>query len=172
MSNYIRSGRGGAGNMLTQKELEEREKQIQKDLEAQGAPVNDQEYMDSLSRQKTKADTEAGWNDYRHKGRGGAGNYFVPSELSETGTFSHDTAASATELGSSVPTSGEMATQRPWRGRGGAGNWAADEEHVVAQQHGKDVKDVETGFGKEDVELVEGLKKPEQAHLKPVGVKK
>lgn len=63
-----------------------------------------------------------------------------------------------------------MPTQRPWRGRGGAGNWAADEEPV------KKVEDLEagkkdTGF-EEDIELAEGLKRPEQAHLKPVGARK
>jgi GTPase involved in cell partitioning and DNA repair len=74
-------------------------------------------------------------SDYAHMGRGGAGNWYQPTELQKEGTFSQ--APDSTVM----PTSSKPQISTPWHpegqempvarlGRGGAGNffWTSDEQ--------------------------------------------
>ena len=58
---------------------------------------------------------------YKTYARGGAGNWYEPAALKETGTFTSNPAP--TESSST-----EKRSSRVWQGRGGAGNWEADQQ--------------------------------------------
>lgn len=95
-----------------------------------------------------------------HRGRGGAGNWFVPAELA-SGVISDSSEAPTPE-----PPAEHSAFVRPWRGRGGAGNFAAD----IPQDFASIEKD-EAERAKLEEEHVKNsvnqtLQKPSQAHIK------
>jgi len=146
---------------------EELRKKEQEDLEAQES---------SKLASEVAAEAQVGGDDseYKHMGRGGAGNWYTPKTLSKEGVFT-DTTPPAGSTTSPDPTSvnpthaNHQLDPRPWRGRGGAGNFALDkpveperielEERLAAQEVQNEVR--------RDVEA--GLKKPESAYLGAAG---
>lgn len=103
-------------------------------------------------------------------GRGGAGNWYQPTELQKEGTFS--TAADST----AVPTSSKPQISTPWHpekqempvarsGRGGAGNfvWKSEEQGKRAQEEEERRREIVREGVERDVEA--GLAKPPGALL-------
>ncbi|KAF3918445.1 hypothetical protein ABW21_db0202126 [Orbilia brochopaga] len=117
---YVRSGRGGAGNFapkVAPKPLEvEMQNKNSKDLEAQA--VTDPAIAADNSASPTTTP------QYKTYARGGAGNWYEPAALKQTGTFTSDNVA--TDV-TSTPTEHKRES-RVWQGRGGAGNWEADQQ--------------------------------------------
>jgi hypothetical protein len=101
------TGRGGAGNILA---VQQEKAQVSGDVEA-----NLRQTLESPILQQAQSQTQA---QYAHSGRGGAGNYYSPKDLKETGRFSHQ------NTGTSSSTSSQAAHAAPVAryGRGGAGN--------------------------------------------------
>jgi hypothetical protein len=103
-------------------------------------------------------------------GRGGAGNWYQPTELQKEGTFS--TAADST----SAPTSSKPQISTPWHpedqelpvarsGRGGAGNfvWKSEDQARKAQEDEERRRELVRANIERDVEA--GLAKPPGALL-------
>ncbi|KAJ6259184.1 hypothetical protein Dda_6082 [Drechslerella dactyloides] len=122
---YVRSGRGGAGNFapkVAPKPIEvEMQSKSSKDLEAQTT-------TDPTSAADSTSAPSAATPQYKTYARGGAGNWYEPAALKQSGTFTSETASptTATETPSS-PTEVKRGS-RVWQGRGGAGNWEADQQ--------------------------------------------
>ncbi|KAF2101845.1 HET-domain-containing protein [Rhizodiscina lignyota] len=120
-------GRGGAGN-IWQAQVEN--KRVAEDVEAQHSQSTASPSAPSIS---TNMSSEP--QQYAHSGRGGAGNWYSPVELSQHGTFS-STSTSPTSPSSVTPTSatatGAMHQELPSAksGRGGMGNfvWGPSEK--------------------------------------------
>lgn len=108
---------------------------------------------------------------------GGAGNWYTPGTLSKEGVFTDITpppGASTTPDPTSVNPAhaNHQIDPRPWRGRGGAGNFTLDkpvepealelEERHAAQEVQEEVR--------REVEV--GLKRPESVYLAPTTLKK
>ncbi|KAI2624039.1 hypothetical protein GGS26DRAFT_593558 [Hypomontagnella submonticulosa] len=127
---YRRSGRGGAGNFYSQKEIDETMKRKSEDLEAQKSqqvpadePPSDPADVPAQSPQiasaiSSGAGASAGVKTYARSGRGGAGNFVDPTNVVQG-------PASPTPTS---PTAGAPKQHQPSRsaglsGRGGAGNW-------------------------------------------------
>ncbi|KAI8634736.1 hypothetical protein F5Y19DRAFT_122934 [Xylariaceae sp. FL1651] len=120
---YLRTGRGGAGNFYSQKDVvDAATRERIEDVEAQKPPtaqtIPDDNGTDRSSSATTAAAGGTGGN-YLRSGRGGLGN-FVPSSALPT------TISSSTSSPSTTATSSEPAPRPKYSGRGGAGNWAAD----------------------------------------------
>lgn len=105
-----------------------------------------------------------------HSGRGGAGNTYNPSELSQTGKYSSAANADDDARGNDGAAF-DVETGAPMRGRGGAGNFAPRSSVT----EGKEVEAL-SGQGRaqapdtlsqieEDVE--KALTKPDAVHLRP-----
>ncbi|GAB7358018.1 hypothetical protein MBLNU230_g0183t1 [Neophaeotheca triangularis] len=73
-------GRGGAGNIQA---VDAENARVAQDLEANQANAEASLQPSSLSDMMAREEQQ-----YAHSGRGGAGNYYSPKELSETGKFS------------------------------------------------------------------------------------
>ncbi|KAF8536923.1 hypothetical protein BDD12DRAFT_259989 [Trichophaea hybrida] len=117
MSGYVRMGRGGAGNHITKEELQ---KQAE-DIEAQEAAANKANKRNSTANQLAQEELASPPpGEYKHSGRGGAGNFFVPAELVQRGTTSPILEDSDT---TEIPPPNKPSI-RQWAGRGGAGNFA------------------------------------------------
>ncbi|KAL8669371.1 MAG: hypothetical protein Q9168_006032 [Polycauliona sp. 1 TL-2023] len=140
---YRKVGRGGAGNYYSSQDIQEAQKQIAEDVEAQ-----------PMTAGKLGA-ADAKGPEYIHSGRGGAGNYSSASDAAER-KRSVDMTPSTREP--TVPEGG-------FYGRGGAGNlrgWDKDPSDSTdtgasegqKQTYEDTVKDVE-----------KGLRAPEKAHL-------
>jgi len=116
---YVRSGRGGAGNFVpkeaTDREVEMQAKRRSADLEAQPTDPSD---ATSIYDGPAPAST----SQYKTYARGGAGNWYEPAALKQTGTFTSGETNPAGENDPLKPSS------RVWQGRGGAGNWEADQQ--------------------------------------------
>lgn len=108
-----------------------------------------------------------GPREYAHSGRGGAGNYYSPARLQQSGTFettSGDEPKSSS--GNSTP------ARAPYRGRGGAGNYVfapdTDGSAQEAVERGRDQREREDkarGDAARDVEA--SLAKPGRAYIGP-----
>ncbi|KAI0841519.1 hypothetical protein F5Y06DRAFT_192485 [Hypoxylon sp. FL0890] len=121
---YRRSGRGGAGNFYSQKDIEEVTKKIagSKDLEAQkpqhspdDEPPTDPADVPAQTAQQIASATSSG--TYARSGRGGAGNFVDPAIIPSS-------IAAASGPQQPPPT----APRSGLSGRGGAGNWTSTEE--------------------------------------------
>ena len=107
-------GRGGAGNIQA---IEQATARISADLEAKHSAA------DSYTKEPLSSDYAAREAQmYKHTGRGGAGNYFSPKDLRQTGNFDH---VPPPGVGSKTSALG-IAMEQTIRtlGRGGAGNYA------------------------------------------------
>ncbi|KAI1469364.1 uncharacterized protein F4812DRAFT_422826 [Daldinia caldariorum] len=133
---YRRSGRGGAGNFYSQKDIDEAAKRKSQDLEAQTPQTraDDEPLADPADGPAQPAATPTvssasnGARTYARAGRGGAGNFVDVPSSSEVATV---TVAAP----SSTPTAQDQAHIQPPRhsGRGGAGNWTS--EHAGAEPY-------------------------------------
>ncbi|KAF2875427.1 hypothetical protein BDV95DRAFT_561853 [Massariosphaeria phaeospora] len=159
-------GRGGAGNIATESQAKDHNQKIAEDVEANHSLTS------TAAPPVTSAPAQG--QDYAHMGRGGAGNWFQPSELEKEGTFSQPSDATAT------PTSSKPQVSTPWHpesqelpvaraGRGGAGNFVwkdaekererlAQEDMVRDRVNEKVEKDVEAGLAKPGAALLGGTK--------------
>lgn len=107
-------------------------------------------------------------------GRGGAGNWYQPTELSKDGTFTQPTDSTA------VPTSSKPQISKPWHpegqelpvarsGRGGAGNFTWRSEEEVRRE--KEGREMDVMKRTEDVRVEvergveEGLQMPSRVRL-------
>lgn len=103
-------------------------------------------------------------------GRGGAGNWYQPTELQKEGTFTQPSDSTA------VPTSSKPQVSTPWHpegqempvarsGRGGAGNfvWKSQEQEKKQMEDEEKKKEVVREVVERDVEA--GLAKPPGALL-------
>lgn len=128
------AGRGGAGNILA---LQQQHEKIVDDVEANRPrqTAGDQEEVEV-------PDSSREVQPYAYTGRGGAGNYYVPKDLKETGQFhnahrSHILGDGTAAPDSVTPKEGSGAAAQPyrWQGRGGAGNydWTAAENEERAR---------------------------------------
>lgn len=113
---------------------------------------------DLAPRQSTQSST------YAHTGRGGAGNWYQPKQLAETGSFSRSSDVEKdvpvpfnATIGLPVPASNSppATTTSVWRGRGGAGNYepaawtGAKEPSAEAVEASKRAeRDVEMGLAR------------------------
>lgn len=114
------SGRGGAGNIIA---LQQEKARVAGDVEA-----NHQQAVESAPVLPQTQDQE-----YAHSGRGGAGNYYSPKDLKETGNFSHKNPV-ASASGQPGTNSSSQAVPVAKYGRGGAGNmsWGVTESEQKA----------------------------------------
>ncbi|CUS08531.1 unnamed protein product [Tuber aestivum] len=158
-SEYIRMGRGGAGNMISREEIQKKEE----DLEAQQSEATGS--ANQLAADQAAAPPPG---EYKHMGRGGAGNWFQPSELAAQGATITDTVSITPTPEPAIETQRPVSL-RPWRGRGGAGNFAPDSEEAQAAEK----EELERNQRQQQLEEADvrasvdsTLSKPSQAHLK------
>lgn len=113
------SGRGGAGNILA---VQQEKARVASDVEANLPPtVDSAAAAGSAAAGSAAAPTPI--QDYAHSGRGGAGNYYSPKDLKETGRFSDrnpvvQASGAAQNHNHASPSPAPVARY----GRGGAGN--------------------------------------------------
>ncbi|KAF8470605.1 hypothetical protein BDZ91DRAFT_718508 [Kalaharituber pfeilii] len=163
---YVKTGRGGAGNIFTPEELQKKEPT---DLEAQQS----QELANEVAQQQVETAGTGDGSEYKHMGRGGAGNWFTPSVLSTTGVFT-DSHSSDPSAAIPDPTSVNPAhanrhiDPRPWLGRGGAGNFAYQkpvEPERIELEERQAIQEIEEEVRKE---VDEALRRPESAYLSEI----
>ncbi|KAI4630742.1 hypothetical protein J4E80_001680 [Alternaria sp. BMP 0032] len=157
-------GRGGAGNYYA---AQEQSKKVAEDVEANRSSTT---AAAQPSRDPPQVQPSNASQDYAHMGRGGAGNWYQPTELQKEGTFTQ--AADAT----AIPTSSKPQISTPWHpegqelpvarsGRGGAGNFVWKSEEQTKRQVQDEEKRIE-GLRNEVERSVEaGLAKPPGALL-------
>ncbi|KAI1762486.1 hypothetical protein GGR53DRAFT_416027 [Hypoxylon sp. FL1150] len=120
---YRRTGRGGAGNFYSQKDIAEVTKAADsdssKDLEAQTRPPADEIPTDPAdpSAHVASASTQPG--AYARTGRGGAGNFVDPATAVVAPTSTSPPHTSPTAPAPAIAT----VARSGLAGRGGAGNW-------------------------------------------------
>ncbi|KAI0439604.1 hypothetical protein F4803DRAFT_32618 [Xylaria telfairii] len=131
MSNaYMRTGRGGAGNFYSQKDVDDAAtKDSAEDIEAQKTPTLD----DNSTAPSTPSTSAAG--AYARSGRGGAGN-FVSATPSTLPGISSSSSTSFAPSSTGAPRSPPGAST--YSGRGGAGNWAAESEGATRAKEEQD----------------------------------
>ncbi|CAO2653203.1 Nn.00g026140.m01.CDS01 [Neocucurbitaria sp. VM-36] len=151
-------GRGGAGNINAAKETSKR---AAEDIEANRTPT-------STTAPPTQPSSAS--QEYSHMGRGGAGNWYQPSELQKEGTFTQPSDSTA------IPTTSKPQISTPWHpegqempvarsGRGGAGNfvWKSEEQAKKEREDEERRREVVREGVERDVEA--GLAKPPGALL-------
>ncbi|KAF9690998.1 hypothetical protein EKO04_010999 [Ascochyta lentis] len=150
-------GRGGAGNIA---QAAATSKQAAEDIEAANPPAT------TPSAPTETAQTAA--QEYAHMGRGGAGNWFQPSNLSKEGTFSQ-----ASSDATAAPASVERNVSKPWtpegqelpvarQGRGGAGNMVWKSEAMWRKEK-EDEQRRKEEIEREALEAAGGLQSPGKA---------
>ncbi|KAJ2906851.1 hypothetical protein MKZ38_010349 [Zalerion maritima] len=107
---YRRSGRGGAGNFFSQEQVEEQVKAAKEDLEAQK--------QSTPSAAQLAASAIPAPGTYARAGRGGAGNFYEPSEKAHQEEIERESAERIQVAAA------KAAHKSAHTGRGGAGNWA------------------------------------------------
>ncbi|KAK6335647.1 hypothetical protein TWF696_002414 [Orbilia brochopaga] len=120
---YVRSGRGGAGNFapkIAPKPVEV-EMQSKRDLEAQAI-------TDPATTADASSAPSAATPQYKTYARGGAGNWYEPAALKQTGTFTSDNVSPTAATDNASAQAEIKRGSRVWQGRGGAGNWEADQQ--------------------------------------------
>ncbi|KAK8213576.1 hypothetical protein M8818_002878 [Zalaria obscura] len=189
----VYGGRGGAGNVLP-KRISHAQMQKNADLEAQRVDSDTVSVISTPAHDVGHSDLRP----YAYKGRGGAGNLYSPRDLNETGTFqgaesSHilgdGTPAPASEQSHRVTSNGNVeprihaplgiedfpalmkttSATRPFRGIGGAGNYAsgsAEAEDKAARKKAESEERKKEKIRTEierDVEA--GLRRPDQVKV-------
>ncbi|KAF2744812.1 hypothetical protein M011DRAFT_479569 [Sporormia fimetaria CBS 119925] len=178
-------GRGGAGNIGYDEQLKQERERKSQDIEAQTA-------SSSITSTSPPAHTTPfrPADQYAHSGRGGAGNWYQPSALAQTGTFTSSTPSDTTTTSSSSSSSSSSSPPKlddataapdaqckplrssPWEGlsvarsgRGGAGNfyWGAQGEGEEDERREKEKEEEVKRRVERDVEG--GLKRPGGAVL-------
>jgi hypothetical protein len=159
-------GRGGAGNYEA---IQRDNEKINGDLEASQSAADNaaNSYVPPDIADKSEA-------QYAHTGRGGAGNYYSPQDLSQTGNFVG--AQTSHILGDGTPAPSDNTTRPaaapaaapPKTGRGGAGNFdfgINEAERKAARQY--EEADRRQQRLKEDVEkgVQDNLAFPSKAKL-------
>ncbi|KAI1144461.1 hypothetical protein F5Y05DRAFT_28051 [Hypoxylon sp. FL0543] len=136
---YRRSGRGGAGNFFSQKDIEAaatKKAAGSQDLEAQNpqhTPADDDEPptdpadvpAQTTARQIASAASSGG---YARTGRGGAGNFVDPASIPSSAAEATATAPPSSNPANNGPSPHQQlpvatAPRSGLSGRGGAGNW-------------------------------------------------
>ncbi|RYC60360.1 hypothetical protein CHU98_g5856, partial [Xylaria longipes] len=85
---YLRTGRGGAGNFYSQKDVEDAAtKDRAEDIEAQKPPATHLPLDDNSTAPSTTTTTTTTPGAYARSGRGGAGNFVSPSSPSPSSTL-------------------------------------------------------------------------------------
>lgn len=152
-------GRGGAGNINQAKENSKRAAEdVEANLASAAAPCTQPTPSSSASQ------------DYAHMGRGGAGNWYQPSELAKEGSFTQPADATAT------PSAAKPQVSTPWHpegqempvarsGRGGAGNFVWRSEDLA-----KKAKEDEDEERRKEVVSQEVERDVEAVLAKPPGV--
>ncbi|KAF2476998.1 uncharacterized protein BDR25DRAFT_276641 [Lindgomyces ingoldianus] len=153
-------GRGGAGNIVSEAQVQEQARKVAEDLEANR----------SLTSSAAPVAQSSQPQEYAYSGRGGAGNWYQPSELEKQGSFVEPSDSTA------IPTSTKPNISTPWHpenqempvaraGRGGAGNfvWKDEEKERVRREEEEARKGEVKEKVERDVEL--GLAKPGAAVL-------
>ncbi|KAH0562603.1 hypothetical protein GP486_002709 [Trichoglossum hirsutum] len=144
---YRNLGRGGAGNYYSKTDLEDvakRAPQIAKDLEAQDLPS------------ETFVDDSSSAQEYSHLGRGGAGNVALSASMGKGAASDSQTPV-------------DSGQRNPMSGRGGAGNYDAEQRVLEAERAAKEAEQVEETRrrlqeeAKADVE--KGLMPPQKAYM-------
>ncbi|ORY70153.1 uncharacterized protein BCR38DRAFT_333275 [Pseudomassariella vexata] len=141
MDAYRRTGRGGAGNYYSQKDIEAviQNTATPPDVEAQkqthaniDAPPSDPA---NVPQDPAAIPSTTPSQGYARSGRGGAGNFVDPATAASTISAQRaldPQQRSATVHTTGVPTSKPAQTARAGlSGRGGAGNWTTDEGQKV-----------------------------------------
>lgn len=164
-------GRGGAGNYEA---IQRENEKISKDLEANQSAADNatNDYAPPDIAEKSEA-------QYAHTGRGGAGNYYSPQDLSQKGNFVGAQTSHILGDGTPAPSentrpaaapaaTGTLGGPPPKTGRGGAGNFdfgINEAERKAARQH--EEADRRQQQLKEDVEkgVKENLAFPSKAKL-------
>ncbi|KAI0907961.1 hypothetical protein F4823DRAFT_564292 [Ustulina deusta] len=132
---YLRTGRGGAGNFYSQKDVEAvATKDGTEDLEAQKLPAH-QDTAGTSPRTTPPASVATG--AYARSGRGGAGNFVVPSSALPSTASSPPSSPPPSK--SAQPPPGPSSSR--YSGRGGAGNWAAADGESEGARRAKDDQD-------------------------------
>ncbi|KAF2125830.1 hypothetical protein P153DRAFT_425617 [Dothidotthia symphoricarpi CBS 119687] len=152
-------GRGGAGNFY---KAQEESKKAAEDLEENRTQPTTSTTATSTAAQAAQP--------YAHTGRGGAGNWYEPATLQQTGTFTQPDDATR------LPTGEKPAVSAPWHpegvelpvarsGRGGAGNFVwKGEAHGEKMNDGEKEREEMVRRGVErDVEA--GLQRPGAARV-------
>ncbi|EPS41878.1 hypothetical protein H072_4170 [Dactylellina haptotyla CBS 200.50] len=120
---YVRSGRGGAGNFAPKAAPKPVEVEMKTNTELQNVDLEAQkptDPADATSVLDAPGSTPA--PQYKTYARGGAGNWYEPATLKQTGTFENSSSENVAATGA------EKRSSRIWQGRGGAGNWEADQQ--------------------------------------------
>jgi hypothetical protein len=159
-------GRGGAGNFYAAQQETAR---AATDLEANAQETQSVETKDQAT---SASDANSQQQEYAHTGRGGAGNYYSPRALNETGHFTDGT--KAPDTGSASMAQGSASTAQTGAesarkvGRGGAGNYAfgiAEDEERIAQRKMEDEKKREQLRWDVEMGVKEQLAEPPRAIL-------
>ncbi|KAI0876083.1 hypothetical protein GGS24DRAFT_514607 [Hypoxylon argillaceum] len=143
---YLRTGRGGAGNLYSQKDIEDAAaKDRTEDPEAQKRPQQDS----NTTASSTTTTTTTG--ALSRSGRGGAGNFAAaaPAPVSPPLT---PTMPSLTGMVSPYASSSSSATGTKYSGRGGAGNWGDSSEgaqRARAEQDQRRKEALDAGIARE-----------------------
>ncbi|KAI0542263.1 hypothetical protein GGR58DRAFT_453299 [Xylaria digitata] len=120
---YLRTGRGGAGNFYSQKDVEDAAtKDKTEDVEAQ-KPIASLDANGTAP--SAPSPTSAGV--YARSGRGGAGNFVSSSNLPSTSPPSSSPHTSTSPSAPKSASSAQPSGSSKYSGRGGAGNWADGE---------------------------------------------
>ncbi|KAI0528072.1 hypothetical protein F5B22DRAFT_583480 [Xylaria bambusicola] len=125
---YLRTGRGGAGNFYSPKDVEDAAKQDKtEDIEAQKVPAQQDGNSTTPNNLQSSSASTAGADGatYMRSGRGGAGNFVTPDLPTTTPTpttTSSPPSSSAPKPASSAPR---------YSGRGGAGNYDSGESEAA-----------------------------------------
>ncbi|KAF2502593.1 hypothetical protein BU16DRAFT_14274 [Lophium mytilinum] len=156
-------GRGGAGNIVSDEQVQETTRRVAEDLEA-NQPT-------SIPTTTTAAPPSYTTQDYAHMGRGGAGNWFVPAD--------EPAAPPPSETADPTPapqTTAKPQVSKPWTppntelpiargGRGGAGNFVWESEEEKRRKAEAEARRREGVERRVVADVEKGLKMPERARL-------
>ncbi|KAK6544462.1 hypothetical protein TWF694_001157 [Orbilia ellipsospora] len=126
---YVRSGRGGAGNFAPKAAPKPVEVEMKSNTDLQNIDLEAQkptDPADATSVVDAPGSTPA--PQYKTYARGGAGNWYEPAALKQTGTFTSGNTVTEVVATSDNVVASEKRSSRVWQGRGGAGNWEADQQ--------------------------------------------